>query len=186
MALIAVSYVLLGGGPGWTLPPVWTVALLAALVAPRRTFGFPRHTRPLDLALLALLGAVAVQLIPLPPALVATLSPHALPLRAATSLAVAAPASWVPLSIDPAATARALGTLALSILVLWTARGLFSAGGSTRKFCRALGWLAAVAAVVAIVQRTVRPGLLMGVVVTDARNANPMGPFLNRDRKSVV
>jgi O-antigen ligase len=32
-----------------------------------------------------------------------------------------------------------------------------------------------------VVQKAVRPGLLMGMVAAEARNANPMGPFLNRN-----
>jgi O-antigen ligase len=179
ITLIAASYLLLAGGPSWTRPILWGIALLAAAVSPRRTFSFPRPDRLLDLSLLALVAAMALQLIPLPPAVVGVLSPNAVRVREATTLGAAS--GWLPLSIDPGATAQAIATVALAILVFWIARGVFSAGGSTRHFCRLMGWLAAAASVVAIVQRATEPGLLMGVVATEARNANPMGPFLNRN-----
>jgi O-antigen ligase len=179
ITLIAASYLLLAGGPSWTRPILWAIAVLAAALVPRRTFSFPPTQRRLDLALLALIAAMAVQLIPLPSAVVAVVSPRAMALRQATRLGAAS--GWIPLTIDAAATAQAIASVALGVLVFWIARGAFSAGGSTRSFCRIIGWLAAAAAVIAVVQRATRPGLLMGMVVTEARNANPMGPFLNRN-----
>lgn len=179
ITLIAASYLLLAGGPSWTRTILWVIAVVAAAAAPRRTFSFPPAQRTLDVSLLALIAAMAVQLIPLPAAVVAVVSPQALALRQATRLGVAP--GWAPLTIDATATAQAIGAVALGVLVFWIARGVFSAGGSTRSFCRIIGWLAAVAAVLALVQRSTRPGLLMGVVATEARNASPMGPFLNRN-----
>ncbi len=178
--LIGLSYLLLGGAPGWTTLPIAAVAVLAAVAAPRHTFHFPSSTRSIDWALVALLAAVLLQAVPLPAPLVNLLSPHAVPLRDATQLS-ATRAGWLPRAIDAAATLRAAVTVALGILTFWIARGVFSAGGSTRRFCRILGWMAAIFAIVALVQKAVRPGLLMGVLETEARNANPMGPFLNRN-----
>jgi O-antigen ligase len=180
IALIGTSYLLLGGAPRWTVVPIGGIAVLAALVAPQRTFRFPTFTRPLDRALMALVAAVLLQAVPLPAAVVRILSSQALPLRDATRLSMT-DAGWLPLSIDPIATLYAASTLALGILTFWIARGVFSGGGSTRHFCRVLGWMAAALAIVAMVQKATRPGLLMGVILTEARNANPMGPFLNRN-----
>jgi len=180
ITLIGISYLLLGGAPGWSKAPIAAVAVIAAVAAPRRTFSFPAYTRSIDLALVALLGAVLLQAVPLPVGLLTVLSPHAVPVRDATRLAVVR-ADWLPLSISTAATLQAALTVALGILSYWIARGAFSAGGSTRRFCRIVGWMAAAFALLAMVHRAVRPGLLMGVVATEARNANPMGPFMNRN-----
>lgn len=179
LALVGTSYLLLAGGPGWTRLPIAVLAVLT-LIAPRRTLSFPASTRVLDLALVALAMAIAAQLIPLPVAVIDVVSPFARPLRAATTLSIGEP-SWVPLSINAEATSHALTTVVLGILTFWVARGMFSAGRSTRQFCRALGFMAALFATVATVQRAVRPGLLMGVVAAAAPNANPIGPFTNRN-----
>ena len=182
LSLVATSYLLLAGGPRWTLAPLVGLAVLGIAVAPRTTFKFPDATRPLDLASLAIAAAMALQLLPLPAAVVSWLSPQAQVLRAKTRFAIAdaATASWLPLSIDPDATAYALGTFVLGVLSFLVARGTFSRGG-TRQFCRVLGWLSATAAIVAVLQKALMPGVLMGVIVPEARNANPLGAFLNRN-----
>ncbi len=179
--LIALSYALFAGSPRWTLLPLLAVAAAAALVAPRRTFTFPRETRALDLALVALTVGVAVQLLPLPSAVVDWLSPHAAELRHALVFRGGPPPSWVPLSIDPSATADALATVTLGVLAFWVARGMFSFGASTRHFCRMLALLGAIAALSAVAVRAAMPGTVFGVSTPTARSANPFGAFVNRN-----
>ena len=183
LLLIAASYLLLAGGPTSALAPLVGLAAAAALVAPARTFTFPADQRPLDLALVAVLGAIAVQLVPLPAAGVSTLSPHAAELRATLQFTpFQTPASaWTTLSVNPRATAVALATAAIGILTFWAARGLFAAGGSSRAVCRALAFLGTLAAVTAIAQRAVTPHALLFVVEPEARSANPFGAFVNRN-----
>jgi O-antigen ligase len=181
MALVASSYLLLAGATAWSRLVLLGLTALAALAAPRRTFSFPRSDRSLDLALAGITAAMFLQIVPLPGAIVDILAPHARPVQSATHLRVGDPGGWATLSIDPAATRQAIITMAMTIVVFWIARGLFSAGGFTRHYCRLLGWLGAALAVVAIVQKAVAPGLLMGTVVSGVRNANPIGPFLNRN-----
>ena len=67
--LVAASYLLFAGAPSWTLAPLLGLALLAVAVAPRRTLNFPREWRALDLALVAIVAAILLQTVPLPPAL---------------------------------------------------------------------------------------------------------------------
>ena len=83
LLLVAASYLLLAGGRTWTLAPLLLLAAAAAIAAPRRTLAFPRSQRALDLALIALLVAIGVQLTPLPASIVSTVSPHATEVRAA-------------------------------------------------------------------------------------------------------
>ena len=180
--LVAVSYVLLAGGRPWTLGPLLGLAALAALSAPRRTFTFPALHRPLDLALGALAAGVAIQLLPMPVAVVDRLSPHSARVRTALEFSpMATPPSWTTLSLDPAQTAIALATLALGILSFWVARALFGAGGNTRTFCRALALIGAAAALAALLQKAVTPRLLMFTVVPEVRGTNPFGAFTNRN-----
>jgi O-antigen ligase len=183
LLLVAASYLLFAGGRTWTLAPLLVLAAAAAMVAPRRTFSFPKAGRPLDLALIALLLAIGMQLLPLPARLVEALSPHAADVRSAihfSAFGQPAPA-WATLTVNPPATLVALGTVALGVLTFWSARGMFGAGGSTRAVCRALAFLGALAAVMAVIQRAVAPSSVLFVIEPEARSANPFGAFVNRN-----
>lgn len=181
LLLIAASYALYAGGPRWTLVPLLILAGLTALVAPRRTFFFPREQRLLDLGLIALLVAIAIQAVPLPRGLVGVLSPAAVDVRATIEFQRDTSSTWLPLSVDPSATLDSLAIVSLGVLAFWVARGIFSFGGSTRQFCRALALIGAAAAVSALLFRATSPGLLLGTVQPEARSANPFGAFLNRN-----
>jgi O-antigen ligase len=183
LLLVAASYLLFAGGRTWTLAPLLILAAAAALAAPRITFSFPRSDRPLDLALVALLVAIGIQVVPLPPSVVAMLSPHAAEVRSALQLSAftSSSPSWTTITMNPAATLVALGTVVLGVTTFWTARGKFGAGGSTRAVCRALAFLGALAAVMAAVQRAVAPRSVLFVLEPEARSASPFGAFVNRN-----
>lgn len=183
LLLVAASYLLLAGGRTWTLAPLLILAAAAAMAAPRRTFSFPTSQRALDLALVALFVAMGLQLMPLPTALVAALSPHADEVRSAIQItAVGQPApSWTTITVKPEATLGALGTVVLGVLTFWIARGIFGAGGSTRTVCRALAFLGALAAVMSVIQRAIAPGTVLFLIEPEARSASPFGAFVNRN-----
>ena len=183
LLLVATSYLLFAGGRTWTLAPLLILAAAAAMVAPRRTFSFPRPDRALDLSLIAVVIAIGIQLIPLPASLVARLSPHAAEVRSAiqfTAFGVPTPSSTT-ISVNPEATLVALGTVLLGILTFWAARGRFGAGGSTRTVCRALALLGAAAAIMALIQRAVAPRTVLFLIEPEARSASPFGAFVNRN-----
>jgi O-antigen ligase len=181
--LVAASYLLLAGGRPWTLAPLLAIAGIGALVRPWRTFSFTPATRALDLALVAIAAAIAVQLMPLPAAMVAALSPHAAAIRTTITFAPLTPTapSWVPLSVNPAATTIALATFVLGVASFWIARAVFSAGGGTRLFCRVLAFLGTAAAATAVIQRAVAPRTVLFLIEPEARSANPFGAFVNRN-----
>ena len=183
LLLVAASYLLFAGGRTWTLAPLLTIAAAAAMVAPRRTFSFPTSDRALDVALVALLLAIGMQLMPLPAAMVAAVSPHAAEVRAAIQFsAFGQPApSWTTMTVNPPATRVALGTVVLGVLAFWTARGKFGAGGSTRTVCRTLAFLGALAAVMAVIQRAVAPRTVLFLIEPESRSATPFGAFVNRN-----
>ena len=85
------------------------------------------------------------------------------------------------LTVNPAATLVALGTVVLGVLTFWIARGMFGAGGNTRTVCRALAFLGALAAVMAVIQRAVAPSTVLFVIEPEARSASPFGAFVNRN-----
>lgn len=181
--LVAVSYLLLAGGRPWTLGPLLGLTALAVVTAPRRTLACRPSARALDLALAAIAAAIVLQLVPLPAAVVQSLSPHAQRVRAALQFAPLTPRAeeWTSLSVDPAATARALATFAIGVLTFWVARALFAAGGHTRAFCRAIAVIGALMAVLALVQKATAPRLLLFSVEPEARSTNPFGAFTNRN-----
>lgn len=179
--LVAASYLLYAGAPPWTTAPLLGLAALAVAVAPRRTLNFPREWRALDLALVAIVAAILLQAVPLPPALVAALSPESGRVREALAFATVDGTGWAALSINPRATYRSAATVAMGILAFWVARALFGAGGHTRSFCRMLAVLGAVLAVAAILQKAIAPRSLLFVMTPEARSASPFGAFTNRN-----
>jgi putative inorganic carbon (hco3(-)) transporter len=180
--LVAASYLLLAGGRPWTLAPLIGLALLAALAAPRRTAHFPSDHRILDLALIALVIAIGVQLLPLPVAVVDVISPNATRLKQALQFTpLSAPGGWTSLSIQPQRTLEALAAAVIGVLSFWTARAVFSVGGNTRAFCRALALIGAIVAIAAMIQKASTPKLLLFSVQPEARSTNPFGAFTNRN-----
>ena len=181
LLLIAVSYALYGGGPQWTLVPLLILAGITAAVAPRKTFSFPRESRVLDAALIALLAAIALQAVPLPRAAVEALSPASSDLHAMLEFRRDTVSAWLPISVNPSATLDSLAIVALGVISYWISRGIFSSGGSTRQFCRTLALIGAAAAVSALLFRATSPGLVHGTLQPEARSANSFGAFLNRN-----
>jgi O-antigen ligase len=181
--LVALSYLLFAGGRPWTLAPLLAIALGAALITHRRTFAIFGSWRSLDLALVALLIAIGIQAVPLPASIVDTLSPHRPAIMAATRLEQfgAASPAWTTLSVNPSATLIALASVALGVITFWTARATFSAGGSTRAFCRALAFFGTIVALMAILQKAVTPRSVLFMLEPDARSASPFGAFVNRN-----
>ena len=180
-ALIAGSFLMLGGSPLWTRPILLAIAAAGLAVAPGRTLRFPRENRLIDAALLTILAAMGVQLIPLPATAADALSPHSAGVLANLHYALGdTPQRWRPLTLDSTATLYAMSVVAIGIAAFWIARASFAAG-HTRQFCRVIALGSGIAAAVALVQKFSTPTLLLGAIAPAARNANPFGPFVNRN-----
>ena len=133
----------------------------------------------MDLALIALLAAIAVQLLPLPAFLVSILSPHRLSFIRAANLGGTEPA-FLPLTLDRLATVHGwLGTLCVC-LTFWTARAVFGRGG-LRTFGTALAWAAVAFVLVAFAQSASATNLVYGFWQPHDAGARPFGPFINRN-----
>jgi O-antigen ligase len=158
------------------------IATAAAITAPRRTFSFSPATRALDLALITILGVLALQLVPLPEAVVSLVSPHAAEVKRFIRVSpLAGGESWSTLSVNPYRTQMALATAGLGVLSFWISRAVFGAGGNTRAVCRALAFFGTLAAMLAVVQRAAAPNTVLFIVEPEARSANPFGAFVNRN-----
>jgi O-antigen ligase len=181
--LIAASYLLFAGGPRWTALPLLLIAGAAVLVAPRRTLSFPRADRVLDWSILGLVGAILLQLVPLPAGVVGLLSPRAEAVRSALGVTsvFSDPRTWRPLSVASTATLDALGTVVLAAMSFWAARAICSSRHGTRRVCQALAVMAGLAAIVAMLHRQSAPRLVFGVLAPETPSATPFGAFVNRN-----
>lgn len=143
------------GGVAWQAQAGSVVGLAGALLfilipSKRRRPGDPaRPARisPLVLGLLAATIWVGLELLPLPPTLLALLSPLAadIPKDALASLGLAH--SWRPLTLDPGATALELAKLATWMMAAAAAAQL---AGSRERRERLLGWIALSGVAVAV------------------------------------
>ena len=151
------------------------IAGLVLVVMVRPEVGRPPD-RWLDVALMACLLAVALQLVPLPPSLRLAISPAAADLDASLRFDMSSGVAR-PLSIDPASTIMSL-TLAVGfVLLFWCARSTFASGG-VRVTTRAVTWFALVLAAVGMMQHLTAPGLMYWMWAAP-RGARPFGPFIN-------
>ena len=156
------------------------LALLAFTSASRADAPSDARLRALDLALLALLGAVALQAVPLPQAIVRTLSPARSAYVAATALTTPAAERFVPLTLDPPATLHAFVSFFCAVGTFWVARRLFARGG-IRAFSTVVGWGAIAIALVAVAQHASGTTLIYGFWQPRDAGARPLGPFVNRN-----
>jgi O-antigen ligase len=123
------------------------------------------------------IAAMAAQLLPLPPALLNVLSPAVPPTMARLSLA---PASWLPLTIDEAATAATLLVNAALIVVVLTALRIFSTGG-VRLFARGVSSMGLLLSVIALAQAATAHGLMYWRWKPLMEGGEPFGPFVNKN-----
>jgi O-antigen ligase len=194
-ALAALSWGVfaLGAVYPWGYWPLSWGALVAGVLGLRHGPGFSSTIRhPVSLALLALGSAVALQLMPLPPAVLRTVSPATLgfieeymqvPEAAAAAATgatdTAAVARSRPISLRPRATGTALMlVLALGVMVAGGAAGL--GVRDARRLAAGIVALGVAVALVALVQRSTYNGRILWF--WEARYSDTaFGPFVNRN-----
>jgi len=154
--------------------------VLAVLERPRLA---PAGSRLLDLALLAVLAGMAMQLIPMAPETRLQVAPAAVAFDRALRLPLEAPPPR-PISIDPNATGHALLVATACVLAFFTARSVLQRSG-VRTLARGIAALGLVLAPLAIVQHATSPELYYWTWPPYTRNAFPYGPFVNRNDMAV-
>ncbi|MFP5379524.1 MAG: O-antigen ligase family protein [Vicinamibacteria bacterium] len=179
--LLTVTLFAFGGIYPTATPWVLGGAILAWLAGGGPSARVTHGARDLQIALAALVAALALQLLPLPAPLRAVLSPAAGPLEAALRPdALFRQPGWAPLSVVPSATAHALALVIATALTYRSALTVFAQGG-VRQVSRVLAAAGAVVAVVAMAQRAVAPGLIYGIWRPEDAGAQPFGPVVNRN-----
>jgi O-antigen ligase len=133
---------------------------------------------PIAMAAL-ILAAIALQLIPLPPAVLRVVSASSLGVWQALSLDARADL-WRPISIDPPSTVWALGISAGLAALFLSARAAFASGG-IRTVVRGVAVMGLAVAALAIAQEATAHGLMYWRWAPLEEGAPPFGPFVNRN-----
>jgi putative inorganic carbon (hco3(-)) transporter len=174
-AALAWSVLAFGAVYPWAAPPLLALAAAALLLS--RAAPAPRSL--IDGAALAALAVIALQLVPLPPAAGALLSPEAGAFRAAMTLDYD-PRAWQPLSLDPRHT-RLMLALALAAFGLHVAARRLAAGEG-RRIAHWVAWLALAAALLGLGARALFPdGRIYGLWSPMEPGASPFGAIINRN-----
>ena len=185
LALTLLAALLLGGGPGWSGERLLVApALLLALVALARTLGDarrePLRARLLWLLPLLVLGVPTLQLVPLPWSLWA-----ALPGRAALAADLASvlpDPGWMPFSLTPFQTERAIAALCVPCGIYMAA--LLCGSEQRRKLLSLVMVVAAVGVLVGLLQLAQGPDSpLYFHAVTNHDDA--VGLFANRNHQAI-
>lgn len=121
---------------------------------------------------------IALQLLPLPLAVLDLLSPHARDVWARLSLSGARES--LPLSIDRSSTVWALGVYAGAVATFFISRRIF-AGGGVRIVARGVATIGLVLSAVCLAQAATAHGLIYWRWAPPFAVAAPFGPFLNRN-----
>ena len=130
---LALSLIALGGAARWSSAAVLSCALVALGLATHGAWreGTTPRLSPLAWVLVASTALTALQLLPLPPSLLALLSPHAAAWRAQTLVPLGLDA-WRPLSVDAPSTARFLA-LQVALLAAFVAAAHVGRGREGRR-----------------------------------------------------
>lgn len=158
-----------------------TAGLLAAKADPPAVHGprVPTLSHGFLLGLVAIVAAVALQLVPLPVEALVRLNANALDLLRRLDLAFALNPGPHALSVWPAATRIGLGLLAaLALLMVGTAR-LVSVAGA-RRLIEMIIITGVALAIVGIVQKPLYTGKIYGFWISQ-EGGSPFGPFVNRN-----
>jgi hypothetical protein len=134
----------------------------------------------LDRALLLLIAVVAFQLLPLPAAIVAVLSPHAAVVRSALALDGRSPGPFLPLTIGASDTAWAWIVTAGATALFWMARAQFRRGG-VRQTVRMVSAAGVAVSLLAIAQAATAGRDIYWRYRTEFEGPLPFGPFVNRN-----
>jgi O-antigen ligase len=134
----------------------------------------------LDRSFAILLGAIALQLLPLPFFIPAILSPHLEQLHRTLTIGVSRPISWFPLSIDVGATLWALIVLAGAIALFVVARTQFGESG-LRRTVRLVSAIGFAVSLLAIAQAATAGRNIYWRFPTEVEGPLPFGPFVNRN-----
>jgi hypothetical protein len=178
MLLAALALACIGERYTWPVLPA-LIGAAALFLASGARVGADPLTRSIDVALIAALAVIGIQMVPLPSAFVRVISPSTPSLQDAYALEPFA--GWSPVSIHPAATRASFGLALGAALMFWTSREAFSRGG-TRRAARLLAWIGLACAGVSLAQRATAPKTVLWKWSVPDPRALPFGFFVDRNQ----
>jgi len=153
--------------------------LIAALAAAYRPLVLRRGRTPeLDAAILLVVAATVAQLVPLPQAILAAISPGALAIAGNVSLVE--PTGPLPIALDLQDAAGAVLLLTGALSVFFISRQIFESGG-VRTVTRGLALTGLLLSGLAIAQDATAHGMMYWRWRPIYERAYPFGPFVNRN-----
>ena len=175
--MLACTTFAFGGVYASTLAiPGLIVLVLFVLYRPRMLH---RAATPrLDLWILVALAGAACQTIPLPRPAVDVVSPAAG--RVAAQLSLGDAGGPIPLTIDLTDSAAAIAVFAGMVMIFFTAREIFDAGG-VRSVARGVAAIGLVLGAIGIAQDATGDGLMYWRWRPTFDRTDPFGPFVNRN-----
>ena len=180
VALVVLGTLAFGGVYPWGYVPLFSAAATIGIAGLYQT-GLPPDRRLLASALFIVCAAGALQLVPVPTAVLAQLSPSTPALLVSHDLVFAGGARWAPLSIHPPSTAVAIVSLVALSLYLLGLPGLITPR-TLRSLPGTLAIFAAALALFGIYTRETNLGLIYGFwQPQDGSGSNQFGPFINRN-----
>lgn len=184
IAVIAWGVFAFGAVYPWAYWPVVvtaTAVAVASIIIARGANNPPLHLRALAIAFGCFIGAVAVQLIPLPLSLVAQLSPASMRLLQDYYPSIGAGlVTRHSLSIQPGLTLTAAVLIGCWMLLAIGCARLLSVTGA-RPLLEVLTILGATVGLMAIIQAPLYTGKIYGFWTPMAVQSTPFGPFVNKN-----
>jgi O-antigen ligase len=135
----------------------------------------------LDLALLAVLAAAGVQLVPMPEPMRLLISPSIADYQQRALLSLPASAAWRPLSLRPQDWVFGAGLFAAAAGMFWLSREAAQSHGG-RLLVRWIAWTSFAASLLAIVSPALYPAnMIYGFWKPVSHMAHTAGPFVSRN-----
>lgn len=157
--------------------PAVTCVILALVYRP--PFLESASTPRVDLWVLIAVGAVLLQMVPLPRGLLRAIDPAAE--AVAATVLLADPGGALPISIDLQSTAGALMLFAGAFLFFATARYIFDRGGGVRTVTWIIAVIGLTLSGLAMAQSATGHGLMYWRWKPVDEGPDPFGPFVNRN-----
>jgi hypothetical protein len=178
LGLISWSALAFGAVYPWAFIPLFVGCVATGLAGLWRPAGDKPHIR-LTASIALLIGAIVLQLAPLPIATIRAISPATDQLLQRFAVGYGTTLRAHPISIQPQATTLALmAVVALAVLFLGLVRTLRA--GDARDIANGIGVLGALLAFAGIVQKAMWNGRIYGFW-TPLENGESFGPFVNRN-----
>jgi O-antigen ligase len=179
LTLIAWGAVAFGAVYPWAYVPLLAGCAATGLTGMTMRTGSGGSGRILEASLAALLGAIAIQLIPLPATVLELVSPETGRFLRDYELGYAQSAPRHALSIQASATAVALGiAAALALMLVGLTRAL--SRDDTRQIVRGVTVLGVILALAGIIQKSLWNGKIYGFWMP-MEEGHSFGPFVNRN-----